>query len=78
MWWAVLGGKARHLAAKGGMVFISEPVRARLKDVRTRPSKTLSAHLFFVANCRNFRRTTAMRFLWDAGLLVSYAGPRGL
>lgn len=76
MWWATHGGKARQLAAKGGMVFISEPVRARLKDVRTRPSKALSAHLFFVASCRSLRRTSVVRFPSDVGLKASYTGPR--
>ncbi len=46
---AAYSGKARQVAAKGGMELDSEPDRARLKDVRTRPSKALSAHLFFVA-----------------------------
>jgi hypothetical protein len=68
------GSKARHLAAKGGMGFNSEPVRARLKDVRTRPSKALSAHLFFVAFCRNLLRT---RIAFFSGLTrdsLSYTG----
>lgn len=58
MWCSAYGGKARQLAAKGGMGLGSEPDRARLKAVRTRPAKSLSAHLFFVALCRNLWRHT--------------------
>ena len=70
----VYGGKARHLAAKGGMGFNSEPDRARLKDVRTRPSKALSAHLFFVAYCRNLLRTRIAVFPVGTGDCLSYVG----
>lgn len=66
------GGKARQVAAKGGMGFNSEPVRARLKDVRTRPSKALSAHLFFVAYCRNLLRTRIAVFPVGIGGSLSY------
>lgn len=55
---AAYSGMWRHFAAKGGMGFVSEPDRARLKAVRTRPAKSLSAHLFFVALCRNLWRHT--------------------
>ena len=66
------GGKARQVAAKGGMGIDSEPVRARLKDVRTRPSKALSAHLFFVAFCRQLQRTRSAVFPVITGVLLSY------
>ncbi|MEO0751553.1 MAG: hypothetical protein AAFY25_07085 [Pseudomonadota bacterium] len=49
---ATNSGRKRQFAAKGGMGSDSEPERARLKDVRTRPSKSLSAHQFFGALCR--------------------------
>lgn len=67
------GGIARQVAAKGGMGFYSEPVRARLKDVRTRPSKALSAHLFFVAFCRQLQHVCSAVFPVIAGGLLSYA-----
>ena len=68
------GGKARQLAAKGGMGIDSEPVRARLKDVRARPSNALSAHLFFVAYCRNLLRTRIAVFPDGTGDPLSYTG----
>jgi len=46
------GGKFRHGAANCGTGFSSEPERARLKDVRTRPSNALSARHYFGALCR--------------------------
>ncbi len=46
------GGMFRHGAANCGTGFSSEPERARLKDVRTRPSNALSAHHYFGALCR--------------------------
>ena len=67
------GGKARQVAAKGGMGIDSEPVRARLKDVRTRPSRALSAHLFFVAYCRQLQRTRFAAFPVITWGLLSYA-----
>lgn len=73
MWCSAIGGKARQVAAKGGMGIDSEPVRARLKDVRTRPSKALSAHLFFVAFCRQLQRTCSAVFPVITGGLLSYA-----
>ena len=76
MWRAAYGGKSRQLAAKGGMGIDSEPVRARLKDVRTRPSKALSAHLFFVAFCRQLQHTRFAAFPVIAGDLLSYAWDR--
>ena len=60
---AAYSGIWRHFAAKGGMGLDSEPDRARLKAVRTRPSKPLSAHLFFVASCRNLWRHTLRMLL---------------
>lgn len=63
MWRSAYGGKARQLAAKGGMGLGSEPDRARLKAVRTRPPKALSAHLFFVASCRSLWRHSLRMFL---------------
>lgn len=67
------GGKARQVAAKGGIGIGSEPDRARLKDVRTRPSKALSAHLFFVAFCRQLQPTCSAAFPVITGSLLSYA-----
>jgi len=58
MWCSAYDDKTQQLAAKGGMGLDSEPDRARLKTVRTRPAKSLSAHLFFVASCRNLWRHT--------------------
>jgi hypothetical protein len=46
------GGMVRHGAANGGTGMSSEPERARLKDVRTRPANPLSAHHYFGALCR--------------------------
>lgn len=72
MWCSAICGMTRHLAAKGDHGFASEPVRARLKDVRTRPSKALSAHLFFVAYCRNLLRTRIAVFPVGTGDSLSY------
>lgn len=52
MWCSAIGGKARQVAAKGGMGIASEPVRARLKLMRPGSHKSLSAHLFFGVSCR--------------------------
>lgn len=58
-----------------GMGWRSEPGRARFKDVRTRTSKDLSAHLFSVCSCRNLRQTQFVTLPELAGERVSYARP---
>ena len=70
---AAYSGIWRQFAAKGGMGWASEPERARLKDVRTRPSNALSARLFFVAFCRNLRHTGYVCFPMNIGDWVTYA-----
>jgi hypothetical protein len=58
-----------QIDAKGCMVMESGPGRARLKAVRTRPPKALSAHLFFVASCRNLWRHTLRMFQFLLGFV---------
>lgn len=62
MWWSAYGGKARQLAAKGGMGLDSEPGRARLKLMHHGAHKSLSAHLFFGVSCRKMWRLVFMGF----------------
>ena len=61
------------IAAMAGMGRRSGPGRARFKDVRTRTSKALSAHLFSVCSCRNLRQTQFVRLPELAGEPLSYA-----
>ena len=66
---AAYPGTGRHFAAIGGIGLDSEPDRARLKAVRTRHPKSLSAHLFFVAFCPNLWRHAYRMFLYLLYLL---------
>lgn len=63
----------RRMAAMAGMGLMIEPGRARYKDVRTRTSKVLSAHLFSVCACRNLRQTQSDTLPDVADAFVSYA-----
>jgi len=66
----------RSSQGQAGLTEWAGLVRARLKDVRTRPSKALSAHLFFVAFCRQLQRTYSAVFPVITGGLLSYAWRR--
>ncbi|MEO0551354.1 MAG: hypothetical protein AAFZ91_15670 [Pseudomonadota bacterium] len=74
------GGKARQVAAKGGMGIDSEPVRARLKLMHQEAHKSLSAHLFFGTLCREMwcthliGITEFIAFFWCMTARLSHGG----